>query len=383
VGQALRLQNFRSVLSDIFSGIWRALILGCSLLVGISIALATAIKMTDSSEGAGYLWALFYFPGILLCSVVHELGHAMVAWIFGWRIQLVAVADYGYLPMERRFTRVSRADRRGFGGMVVAAVPRSEGWKKRYACFAIGGPAADLIFAVTALALMSLLQSYRFGPLFGCLAALSLISSIANLIPSRGLGAGPSDGAVLLDLVRKTHPLLVTQDLWALHEQSLGGVKPVGWDIGLVKRVEAFEGSPQENLLRDQLLLNFYLSYGDLSRCRMLAERHALSAGTKSPIMMVEYAFLIALLDKDGEKAKVTLDELPGRMKGESFQYWRAFAVASYVSGDNVEAREAVAKALAFAKKGKLNPDQDDLAIMSAIEQDLQLPVIVSRAAPS
>lgn len=324
-----------------------------------------------------------YIPEMILCFAVHEFGHASVAWLVGWRVHLVAIGSYGYLPMAKRFTRVAHGRRRRTAGMVFATAPRSGVWEKEFALHLFAGPAANLILAAAAFAFTFLLRSYWWNPLLECLAALSLITGVANLIPFRGPGSRRSDGAQLLDLARKTHRLTVTRDLWQLYGQSLDGVKPVDWDIGLVRDVEALSGTPEEDAFRDQLLLNYYLSYGDLSRCRALAERHALSAGAKSHTMMVEYAFLIALLDKNGEKAKAALDELPRRVQGESFQYWRAFAVASYVSGDNVGAREAVAKARAFAKKGKSNPDQDDLALMSAIEQDQPLPVIVSRATPS
>jgi len=126
--------------------------------------------------------------------------------------------------------------------------------------------------------------------------------------------------------------------------------------------------------LRDAMVVSWYLTQSDVSAAKRVCERAVKEYGLQKAIY-ADYAFLIALVDRDGDRALNVLKGVPPSQQ-QSFQYFRAQALIFAVKGDHQTARAAVVKAKDAARKSKMRPDADDDAILTAIENDQPLPTL-------
>jgi len=216
--------------------------------------------------------------------------------------------------------------------------------------------------------------------IFG-LAINSLAFGIGNLVPMWGKG-WRSDGAAILGYAFRKHTQPQNWHLSLLLSLARFGVRPAYWGARLIREIEKFEGTEEQNLLRDHLLLDHYYALGDVGKARLVIERVIRLPGQKSSSVLIAYAFLLAFADGNGLEAQKALGEVPQEYRN-SFQYWRAMAVARYVSGDVEGAREAVKNALASVRREKGRPDRDDRALVTAIKKGLPLPKLIPRVAPA
>jgi hypothetical protein len=376
-----------SKLAQFLAASWRVLVTVAAALVGYAASVAAAMVLTRESPGAPLLAIFIYLPALYVSIVIHELGHAAGAKLAGWRVHVISVGHLAYRPVALRFERVHRAGRR-YRGWVLATPPLWSSWDKGRSLFIFGGPAANLLTAAICFPWITALQSYQEGHAsdlavaIGCLSLNSLAIGVSNLIPFWTSKGNPSDGARLLQLALGQREIRGRDHLVWLYAQQIDGTKATEWDPNLVREVENFDGTAEEKTLRDVLLLSYYFSFGNVARAKAVTDRHALSTVPKSPNLMIEHAFLIALIDKRATEALRILGEIPEQCR-KTFQYWRAVATARSLSGDFAGAGEAVKQAEAFAAKNKSKPDEDDRALFSAIENGLPLPDIIQRTAPA
>lgn len=171
------------------------------------------------------LFMLFLFPLV----VIHELGHASVAKLFGFRIFSMTVG-YGKRLFEiKPFGIKMKFNLYPLSGMTVA-IPRDEkGFRLKYWLYIFGGPATHLAFILI------------LGPLFVSRASVAnfisqptfvepflltnLFLLIGNLVPKKADGIGPgvyTDGHHLLRV-----PFFDHSDFTRI--------------LGLARQVEAFE----------------------------------------------------------------------------------------------------------------------------------------------
>lgn len=100
---------------------------------------------------------------VLLCVVVHEAGHAVAAYLLGWRVARVRLMWYGP-ALELRVANLTNRK-----------IPSDVRW------MAAAGPLANFLLALVA------------APFSPPLAFVSLVCGVGNLIPIR-----PADGWAIL-----------------------------------------------------------------------------------------------------------------------------------------------------------------------------------------
>jgi hypothetical protein len=394
---------------------WRVLVVyGSAILCGLVVLhtvaalghsylpqVAIAGPVLDTLKRYPVLWnVLAVFTVILelsICVAVHELGHAFGAKLAGWRVYVISIGPLSYFPRERRF-----ASARGYrvtgdvGGWVLAAA-LDGGTTRGNLLFTLGGPVANLVLAaggfvtVTVYLLtlrypLALWKPYIFFAwdlwllllpfwllvLIG-VSTCSFIIGIANLVPMWGKG-WRSDGAKALTLLREGPKIPPNWHLVLLYMLARVAVRPAYWGARLIRKVEDYEGTPQENVLRDRLLSRHYFAIGDVGRARVAAERIMKSSVTKSVDEPIAYAFLLAIVDGNAAEAKRILDEVPENVRS-SFEYCRAQAIVCYLLGDF----NGALKAVRMIRRG----DRDDRALFRAIRRRRPLPKIVPRVAPA
>ena len=86
-----------------------------------------------------------------LLTFMHEAGHALAAWLFGWRIILFAARPFVVQFPNRNIAWLRETHEPGIGGMVLA-IPRSRRQDTRRASFWLtaGGPLANVIVSLAA-----------------------------------------------------------------------------------------------------------------------------------------------------------------------------------------------------------------------------------------
>jgi len=342
----------------------------------------------------------------IVCIVVHELGHALAAKMLGWRVYVFTVRPFSYFPVERRIAWMRRARATGdFAGWVYSASLGETRTAGRM-FVVLGGAAANFLLAVVSFAFLwhvyfpsasiamvwnILTSGFLTGrrPLiwflpfwlvliFG-ISLNSVLAGISNLIPYWGDG-WRSDGASFFDLLFKKREVRQNRYLSMLYSLAVYGAKPLYWGTALVRKVEEFSGTPAENMIRDRLLFDYYYSLGDVARARLVIERVLKASDAKPANALIEYAFLLALMDGNAAEAKTILDDIPAQYRN-GFAFWRAMAISLHMLGDASGARDAVKKAI--VRRGRLRRlDQDDRGWIDAIKKGKPLPKLTPRVAP-
>jgi len=370
------------------SSIWRQLVLAVAAMLGLFVTGVTTSALGLGALATGVLIVPAYVLELGVCTVVHELGHAAVAVLLGWRVHMISVGPLGFFPATKSFRRIRPHVGDEGGGAVFATPPRIPRSGRRQAFIAAGGVTANFVLA--AIGLFYVRSGADFASthatvsrvLSAALAMNSIIFATANLLPFRSASGSLSDGARLLECAFGKPPGIAARHFVWLCGQMVDGVATERWDAAHVREAENFDGTLQQNELRDHLVLNYYFAVGDVVRARVFTERCMQSVRPKSPVLLLAHAFLLAFVDRNAAAAMKILDDLPGQYRN-MFAYWRSLAAALSRSGDNIGAREAVAKALACAEMQNTNPDENDRALFEAIQHDRPLPDIVANGTPA
>jgi Zn-dependent protease len=343
-------------------------------------AMTSAYEILDHSrnfQGLGIVLAPLY---VAFCVVVHECGHVIAARLCGWNIHLISILGLAYRPAARRFERTSRGwgARSGF----VFATPRDDGgWDRSWAGVLLGGAAANFAGAGILYALIVTAPIGRhLAAVAGALALCSLTMGFANLVP---FGRGPhrkSDGGRLLDMLLGRKFSAQTRDAFRMTGLIHDRIPVERWDTALIARMECAQPDPHFDVTRIGVLLNYHLTRGDVRRARDIMERWA-EANPVPESFVVTRAFLIAIVERDADKAEKILAAAPQAERKASFHYWRAEAAILALQGRHEAARMAAAQARASAAKQALIPDADDEFLLSAIERADPLPDHFAREA--
>lgn len=352
-------------------------------LLCLALFLVSISKATDSLP----LWTLFPIAVaglgvsfLIAGTFMHELGHAAAAWLIGWRVHAIAVWGVCYRPRARRFERVSIKDSDDYLGWVTSTPPLGGDWVKRRAIVILGGVAGNLVLIALCFALGAALPPVARPMLIG-LALTSLAQAIENLVPRWRANGRGNDGARLLDHLRGKRPSAADCDRAWLDGHVLDDLDSRLWDRALVARLETAAFDAERGAWRDAMLLSRYLSLGQVERAHALLERSDAAKDGKHAGLVIERAFLVAIVERDAAKASALLALTPERVWGGYFNYWRARAAVHGLRGEVEEAREAARRARALAAKGKARPDGDDVALLEACERGEEPPLPFGRAA--
>jgi len=315
-----------------------------------------------------------------ICVFVHEIGHAAAARAVGWRVNLIVVGPWAFAPRRRRFIRIrSRGYRQDLGGWVNATPPLGLTWKDGNIPFILGGPIGNFLLAIiSALAGLAIHGTDRhvFTALM-CLAGISMVFAVSNLIPLRGPGSYRNDGALLIDALKGEEQPLRDQRMARLVGRFFDGLPAALWDASAVNDLADDPSVDQEDV--DPLLISYALAVADLAGARRILERYLAARPDRPFEYRCLYAFAIAMIDRDGPRAAEILENAPGRAAKKSFGFWRAQAATLHVLGRRDKALAAIREARRVADRSGIRPDEDDEAVFRAITLGEELPRLEPR----
>jgi hypothetical protein len=327
------------------------------------------------SDSAVWIGFIVLPPLWILTAVVHEIGHALGAYFIGWRVHLIAVKPVAFRPALQKFGLAPRLESGDIGGFVFATPELFGRWSRSEAIFFVGGAAANLFWGVAALILAANLVAHPiWANVFGGLGLVSLIVGVYNLIPMwLGNGRG-SDGALLWDLWKGRRRQDADKYLAWLAGLFFDGVSPRLWQPELVARAENVFAPGEKRSKLDWFLVLHYLSVGRFADARKIFEGSPVG---EIPEMAINHAFLLCVMDKNGDRAHDILERVPETHRN-TFYFYRSAALAHFYKNRPSEACAAALRAEAIAAKNGMAVDKEDGAILSAIKNGRPIAIQLS-----
>lgn len=365
---------------ETISTAWRWTVNGVVTALLLVLPLTAAAQVSSDHVSTVILIGIFLFGYLFVCALVHELGHAVAAWLVRWRVHLIVVGRRAFAPRRRKFLKVSDHPQQDIIGWVLATPPPGAEWTKGYIPFVLGGAAGNLVFGVLSLAIAAAAYKshsnlFAATVLFG---EMSLIYAVANLIPTWRPGHWQNDGArvigALLGKELTSHEKATTR----LYGMFFDGTPVDEWDQTALRELASGPQSEGEEI--EPLLFHYAFTSGDLAAAKLILER-LFEGKAEAPLdLRCNYAFILAVMDHDARRACEILDELSGEDAQTLFSYWRARSAAEHLSNRRELALKAIHKARALFESLAVQPDEDDEAIFQAIERNEALPPIQPRA---
>jgi len=186
--------------NDIFM---RGLTFVVRFICGFATVILYASSLPIYGQDRFFLSLAIFAAGAFMATLVHELGHAIAAFIAGWRIIVFAVRPFLFHIPNRQFVTATKSQFAGRAGYV-AAVPadRDVSTIKRWALFIAGGPAASFLFALYLVAIGKMLATMPaasahirvFTAICFGFAIQSACTGLLTLLPRRRPGKSSSDG---------------------------------------------------------------------------------------------------------------------------------------------------------------------------------------------
>ena len=168
--------------------------------------------MTPTLEYTAWLFGLAALILVLapIIALVHELGHAVAAWLVGYRVHFIAIMNWGFAPETGRFHKVQDDQFYEMGGFVQFTTPWQDDnkWKDIFV-YAAGVLACFLLALIVYL--FGLFDWY--GPRFSLYGALAIVAvSLPNLVPFSFSNAVGTDGKHILERLRGSG---WSKEIWA------------------------------------------------------------------------------------------------------------------------------------------------------------------------
>ena len=177
---------------------WIVLILG--VFTGVLwVILYTQTGMTPKLEYTARLFSIAALLIImtLVIAFVHELGHAIAAWLVGYRVHMIAVMSLGYAPETRRIHLIKDHQLHELGGFVVATSSWRNWGKWKDVFLYAGGVLACFLFAAGVYA-FDVFGGY--GVKASLYTALAIIAvTLPNLVPFNFSNKVATDGKLILN----------------------------------------------------------------------------------------------------------------------------------------------------------------------------------------
>jgi len=286
--------------------------------------------------------------GWIFVVAIHELGHAVTAWLGGWEIAVIGVSRLTIWPMQRR-ARFGLPGFPGLGGATLPVPPQIGNWRKSYVIMLLGGPFANLILAVCLeMVALTLAESQFWITYLEVMAAISVFTFAVNLLP---LSKGPwkFDGARIAMALRG-------EDLepWArlvrLSAEMTTPKRPRDWNPSFVEAVKQDYVAGRGEGGLGLLLCHYYLDFGDVGAARDALVWAATRLGEIDNIR-ISKAFMLAHFDGDIQGAEALLTKIKSRTLKNQPAFLISRAVIASHASDRQFFSVAVDRARAALKR--------------------------------
>lgn len=300
-----------------------------------------AIAAFTGRSGLGAAFAIVgLFIGGFLSIVLHELGHAVGAWLSGWRVWIISAAPVSWrIGHGLRFSTQLSGD---VGGFVLGSPPTDASDSRwRSIVFSAGGPLASLI---TGPAFIYWLTTFPPGSwdaphtagLLGAALALGFHSAYAaafTIWPWKSPSGAPNDMLMILSALFAPQP--DTQERALIWAEALFefGVEPSAWPPWVREAVDA----------RAMTAKAAPMSFAMAIEADDLTRAQAIAVARDDDEAKVLNAYLAAAAG-DGHTADDWLASISDRSKIARVTAWRTLALALIQAraGAHASARRAL-----------------------------------------
>ena len=313
---------------------------GLGALAYLSVFVACAAAMTDAlgdAENAPGVakfvaGAALVFGAWTFIIAIHEIGHASLAWLMGWRVPVIAIRGMTIWPPQRRI-KFGLPAFPGLGGAVLA-VPRNPGyWRLRHSVILLGGAAANFILAAAAGLAGAELQNGVFWPrYFDVIATLSAMTGLINLAPFRVWGTR-SDGVRIFEILRGRD---ITPDIHIsqLFEEATEKKRPRDWNPALVQQVRQDFDADRGDGYAGLLLFSRYFDQRDMVAARAALDWAENKRGSSDAGVRILRAVLLAYVDGDADAARNWIAPVKSRKIKATPDYWIALTAIEWARKD-------------------------------------------------
>lgn len=315
------------------------IIAGAALLAVIVItAILTSV---DDAIGAGLLFVGLMAGGFLSIAA-HELGHAVAAWLAGWRVWIISVL--GIVARSGHKLRFSARHTQDAGGYVLGSPPDAAlDTKLRSIVFSAGGPLVSLVTALIIAAVLFAIprESWQAPISAGFFAAIlafgvaSAVSALMTLWPTRDKDGQPNDMTMILDAISQRDPSADVRGVaWAraLFEH---GIEPAEWPQWMHDAITRTAANPWSSPAAPLLAFLRAIDFGDEDAARAAAQINAHGA---SKLMR---AYVHAYFDKDVRAAEALLEGIAIGSRDNSLLLLLRFVQARLAALNNDPQRAA------------------------------------------
>ena len=360
---------------DLLARLWRGIILVTASILTLMMSIGASLDLIKRTV-FDYPFVGFFLGAlvVLVCYVVHELGHAIGAWLVGWRVHLMAVGFVGYAPQARRLSsKVNLPDTAG--GMVFATPPKGSAWRQGNVIFILGGAAANFLFGAVLIISAQLWMGQQGAafPFMMVVGVVSIIFGAFNLIPVWGPGRHENDGAQLISAIRGLEPSAQDQLKARLLGMVLDEVPLTDWDQDVVEAL--LDGRPADREEINPFLFRYFFARNDFQRARELFEQALRERLGLDPDLWFLYAFLLLLQDGQRETASAILRDHAVDSKAASPAYLLATCALNHLNGNKTAALAAVERMHARLDHLGLSLGAYDIELLRAVKAGDRLPL--------
>jgi Zn-dependent protease len=337
----------------------------CAAIAQYLLAFYTASIGFGLGSGIAFFATYLVFPAFSLMSVfIHEIGHALAAWVVGWQVHAINVWGMSYLPTRPSFVFEPQVSRDDIGGFVFATSPLSADWARGQVIFILGGPLANLMVAV-GCGLASKQMEGGLAAVFWAFATFELVTCIYNLWPNSQLDGFTSDGRSLLAIARGYRPAPLTL---AMDQTTALHYNDTDYSVWLnnVSKISGIDlTDPQQAFALYRGLYSVALSRGDVNGACDIWHANLANHADLDYSDKLSHALCLVLSGKGTTQARETLDAIP-LFPNVAFDWWRAKVAVELEEGNFQLSKEAAHNAERAAVLMRMKPDKDDRALFRA-----------------
>ena len=305
-------------------------------------------------------WLILFTIAVLATSVLHEGGHALIAWGFHMKLLGFNAGPMQWQKREGRWKfKFVPAGFISLGGAVRVVPTDAKQPRMRYLWTIAAGPLSNLIFGSIALYLLLCMhwpyyeQTWR---LVAYTASFCYIAGITNLLPFMTEDGGYSDGARILQILTDSPLEEYHRTMDSLASTLVTERRYRDLDIEAIQR--AANQFPQERrgLFLQLCASNYYLDSGRIREARSALDSAEAIYNNNSIDLPgpLHTPFVIghAYLNHNAAAARTWWERMETKkFERNNVDYWLAQSALFWIEGRQKEAEEAWRKADAAAQK--------------------------------
>jgi hypothetical protein len=342
----------KSVAGDRTSAITRhaVTVLSCVAQIAAIIFWSRWAVSRDLFRTYGLVWLVLVAVASILATIIHECGHALIAWCFEMSLLSFKAGPFQWAKREGKWKfKLHLAGLLTAGGAVgaVSSNPDQPRWEDILMIAA--GPLANLIIGVPAL--YAVLHDdwphyQQTWELFAFTASFCIIAAILNLFPFMSKEGGYSDGARILQIVTGSPLEAYHRAMASIAATSTTERRYRDLDVGAIQRAANLFPSEFRGL---HLNLCTCHCFEDRNRFPEAAASLATAEGIYNKFAIdlpapLHTVFVIghAFLNRDATAARVWWDRMEAKEnQRKNVDYWLAKTALLWIESDRKGAEDA------------------------------------------